>query len=137
MVLTMDPCPATSTTFSCQLSRTLIAAPIDSFAACGLDPTWLKPVCWGVILVGVRGALPPDDDAVEAMPLYLSNQSVPNVRLLLSRFFSHVRNIQVFHQDIEQFASAGRPIDALQHGRHLARLDRLQDLDDSLQMRIL
>ena len=64
----MLPCPATSTTFSCQLSNTLMAEPADSFVACGLDPIWLKPVCCGVTLVGVLGALPPEDD-VEAMPL--------------------------------------------------------------------
>jgi hypothetical protein len=48
-----------------------MAAPVDSFAACGLPPNWLKPVCWGVTRVGVRGALPlPCDDEDEAaMPL--------------------------------------------------------------------
>lgn len=67
----MLPSPPTSTTFSCQLSRTLIAAPVDSLGT-GRPPTWLKPVCWGVTRVGVLGALPPDD-AVFAIPLYLSN----------------------------------------------------------------
>lgn len=64
----MHPSPATSTTFSCQLNSTLMPAPADSFAAPGRPPTWLNPVAWGVTLVGVRGALPPD---VDAMPLYL------------------------------------------------------------------
>jgi hypothetical protein len=69
----MHPNPATSTTFSCQLSSTLMAAPVDSAGAPGRGPIWLKPVCWGVMRVGVRGALPPEDEDedVAAMPLYL------------------------------------------------------------------
>lgn len=52
-------------------------APADSFAAPGRPPTWLNPVAWGVTLVGVRGALPPD---VDAMPLYLVRRDkTPNV----------------------------------------------------------
>lgn len=47
-------------------------APADSFAAPGRPPTWLNPVAWGVTLVGVRGALPPD---VDAMPLYLHRRT--------------------------------------------------------------
>lgn len=66
IVRPMQPSPATSTTFSCQLSNTLIPAPADSFAAPGRPLIWLKPVAWGVTLVGVRG--PPDPD-VAAMPL--------------------------------------------------------------------
>ena len=76
MTRPMQPSPATSTTFSCQLSSTLMAAPADSAGAPGLAPIWLNPVCWGVIRVGVRGALPleeedEEDDDVAAMPLYL------------------------------------------------------------------
>lgn len=71
MTLPMHPSPATSTTFSCQLSNTLMAAPVDSAEAPGRGPIWLNPVCWGVTRVGVRGALPEDADDVAAMPLYL------------------------------------------------------------------
>lgn len=76
IVRPMHPSPATSTTFSCQLNRTLIPAPADSFAAPGRPPTWLNPVAWGVTLVGVRGALPP---GVDAMPLYLTEGHDANV----------------------------------------------------------
>ena len=49
-----------------------MAAPVDSLDAPGRGPIWLKPVCWGVMRVGVRGALPlPDAADVAAMPLYL------------------------------------------------------------------
>lgn len=79
----MHPSPATSTTFSCQLSSTLMAAPVDSFDAPGLPANRVEPVGWGVMRVGVRGALPADgdnnddDDDVDddeddaAIPLYL------------------------------------------------------------------
>lgn len=76
IVRPMHPSPATSTTFSCQLSSTLMAAPEDSFAAPGRPPAWLKPVACGVILPGVRGPAPAPD--VDAMPLYLiENKKVP------------------------------------------------------------
>ncbi len=51
-----------------------MAAPVDSLEPPGLPPIWLNPVCWGVIRVGVRGALPAED--VEAMPLYLAASNV-------------------------------------------------------------
>jgi hypothetical protein len=72
MVRPMQPRPATSTTFSCQLSNTLIAAPVDSFDACGLPPAWLNPVCCGVTRVGVRGALPLLCADEAPIPLYLT-----------------------------------------------------------------
>ena len=76
MTRPMHPSPATSTTFSCQLSSTLMAAPVDSLEAPGRGPIWLKPVCWGVMRVGVRGALPPlEAEDVAAMPLYLFRRS--------------------------------------------------------------
>jgi hypothetical protein len=67
----MLPSPATSTTFSCQLSKTLIA-PVESLPPPGRPLIWLKPVCCGVmlVLVGVRGPLE-EDEADPAMPLYL------------------------------------------------------------------
>lgn len=40
----MHPSPATSTSFSCQLSKTLMAADVDSLDAPGREPTWVKPV---------------------------------------------------------------------------------------------
>lgn len=67
MTRPMQPNPATSTTFSCQLNSTLIPAPADSFATPGREPTWLKPVACGVILVGVRGALA--EEEADAIPL--------------------------------------------------------------------
>lgn len=67
IVRPMQPRPATSTTFSCQLSSTLMPEPADSFAAPGRPPIWLNPVGWGVVRVGVFG-VDPDEDA---MPLYL------------------------------------------------------------------
>lgn len=44
---------------------------------------------------------------------------------------------QVFREHVQQLASALGPVYALEHGCHLARLDRLQDLDDSLQVCVL
>lgn len=64
MVLVMEPIPATSTTFSCQLRSTLMAA-WEGSAAPGLPPTWLNPpVDWGVTLLGVL-----EDDDPDAIPL--------------------------------------------------------------------
>lgn len=71
----MHPSPATSTTFSCQLSSTLMAAPDDSFAAPGRPATWLNPVACGVILPGVLGA--PEAPDVDAIPLYLIQTHTP------------------------------------------------------------
>ena len=71
MTRPMHPSPATSTTFSCQLSSTLMAAPVDSAEAPGRGPIWLKRVCGGVRGGGVGGAPPPEDEDVVAMPLYL------------------------------------------------------------------
>lgn len=76
MTRPMHPSPATSTTFSCQLSNTLIAAPVDSVEAPGRGPTWLNPVGCGVMRVGVRGPLPPDAEDVAAMPLYLECRTI-------------------------------------------------------------
>lgn len=126
-------------------------APADSFAAPGRPPTWLNPVAWGVTLVGVRGALPPD---VDAMPLYLARRTRrPNVssplHVGLSRVLKgtcsrsrHFRregdhHVQVLHEHIQQLATAVALVYALEHGRHLARLDRLEDLDDGLQVCVL
>jgi hypothetical protein len=64
----IEPSPATSTTFSFQLSKTLITAVTESFDTPGLPPTWLKPPeGWGVTRVGVLGALPDEDE--DAIPL--------------------------------------------------------------------
>lgn len=124
-------------------------APADSFAAPGRPPTWLNPVAWGVTLVGVRGALPPD---VDAMPLYLLEGQDAYVSSPLhvgSRVSKggHVvevgtsegrgHNAQVLHEHIQQLATAVALVYALEHGRHLARLDRLEDLDDGLQVCVL
>lgn len=83
MQRSMQPSPATSTTFSCQLSNTLMLAPVDSLAPPGRCPAWLNPVGWGVTLVGVRGTLPPA--AETAIPLYLhraSQRSQPCLQML-------------------------------------------------------
>lgn len=48
MVRPMHPSPATSTSFSCQLSRTLIAADAGSLETPGREPK--PPVDWGVTL---------------------------------------------------------------------------------------
>lgn len=64
MVRPMQPSPATSTTFSCQLRSTLIAAVAGSFAP-GRPPTWLNP-CEDS-LVGDLDAFP--GWAVAAIPL--------------------------------------------------------------------
>jgi hypothetical protein len=42
-------------------------------------------------------------------------------------------NAQILHQHIQALTPAGTRIHALQHGRHVARLDALQHLDDGLQ----
>jgi hypothetical protein len=56
IVRAMHPMPATSTTFSCQLSKTLIAACVGSVAP-GREPTWLNPpVDCGVTFDGVLDA---------------------------------------------------------------------------------
>lgn len=63
MVRPMHPRPATSTTFSCQLNNTLIAAVAGSLVVPGRPPIWLNPpVDCGVTLL---------DDLVfpEAIPL--------------------------------------------------------------------
>jgi hypothetical protein len=76
------PSPATSTTFSCQLSKTLIAAPLLSFCAPGRPPTCEKPVLWGVRFEPRTPGLPDDEeeaDVEDAMPLYL----VEHVSLVL------------------------------------------------------
>jgi len=70
MTRPMQPSPATSTTFSCQLSSTLMAAPVGSPETPGREPIWLNPVCCGVTRVGVRGALPVLAGE-DAMPLNL------------------------------------------------------------------
>jgi hypothetical protein len=61
-----QPNPATSTTFSCQERRTLIAEPLLSFPAPGLPPICEKPapVLWGVRVEFRLGVL-----VVEAIPL--------------------------------------------------------------------
>lgn len=63
------PSPATSTTFSCHDSNTLIAEPLLSFAAPGLLPICEKPA---PVLCGVR-VEPREGVRVEeaAIPLYL------------------------------------------------------------------
>lgn len=122
-------------------------APADSFAAPGRPPTWLNPVAWGVTLVGVRGALPPD---VDAMPLYLTEEIDTNVssplhvdyhrRGTCSRgrhFRRGPHNVQVLHEHVQELATAVALVYALEHGRHLAGLDRLEDLDDGLQVCVL
>lgn len=59
MVRPMQPRPATSTTFSCQLSSTLMAAEVESLDPPCRPPIWLKPpVDWGVTFVGVFAELP-------------------------------------------------------------------------------
>lgn len=145
IVRPMHPSPATSTTFSCQLNRTLMPAPADSFAAPGRPPTWLNPVAWGVTLVGVRGALPPDDDA---MPLYLIKEGKKPMSAQIHvnscvegicrrRHCRMGTNAQILHEHIQQLATAVALVYALEHGRHLARLDRLEDLDNGLEVCIL
>lgn len=124
-------------------------APADSFAAPGRPPTWLNPVAWGVTLVGVRGALPPD---VDAIPLYLAEEERRQCQLTAPRGLSCVQigtcsrgrhfrrgphNVQVLHEHVQELATAVALVYALKHGRHLARLDRLEDLDDSLQVCVL
>jgi hypothetical protein len=73
MHLVIQPRPATSTTFSCQLSKTLIAAPLLSFCAPGLPPICEKPVLWGVRLDPARfaGVDEEEGEDEDAMPLYL------------------------------------------------------------------
>ena len=62
------PNPATSTTFSCHESRTLIAEPELSFCAPGLPPIWENPA---PVLCGVMLELRAWD--FPAIPLYLSS----------------------------------------------------------------
>ena len=58
MVRPMEPSPATSTSFSCQLRSTLIAAVVGSLAPLGRPPNWLNPVDCGVTLLGDREEFP-------------------------------------------------------------------------------
>lgn len=48
-----------------------------------------------------------------------------------------MRHAQVLHEHVQELATSIRSVNALQHRRHLARLDGLQDLDNSLQVSIL
>ena len=71
-----QPNPATSTTFSCQLSSTLIDAPLLSFCAPGRPDICEKPVLWGVRFEPRAPGRPDDEEVVvadveDAMPLYL------------------------------------------------------------------
>jgi hypothetical protein len=97
--------------------------------------------------VGVRGALLPD---VDAMPLYLvEEQKWPRSAhrptwIHVSKGLVEVGssdcgwdNVQVLHEHIQQLATAVALVYALEHGRHLARLDRLENLDDGLKVCIL
>jgi hypothetical protein len=97
MHLPMDPSPATSTTFSCQLSNTLMAAPVDSFAAPGRPEIWLNPVS---AREGARGAAP-TADAEPLMPLYLL---VPNeafsVNVTLRGVFFIFQNTKTFERRV-------------------------------------
>jgi biotin operon repressor len=43
-------------------------------------------------------------------------------------------DLQILHKNVQALASSGCAVDALKHWRHLAGLDRLEDLDDSLEM---
>lgn len=73
ITLTTLPAPAISTTFSCQLSSTLIACPLLSVP----DPIFLPPICEKPVDCGVMLGLPGDGvEEVAAvweadMPLYL------------------------------------------------------------------
>src|SRR3979411_1112892 len=85
ITLPIQPNPATSTTFSCQLSRTLMAAPLDSPPP-GLGACCEKPVDCGVNEEPGRpkvecrvGVVVLGDD--EPMPLYLGRV----VRLVTTR----------------------------------------------------
>jgi hypothetical protein len=71
MALLIHPSPATSTAFSCQLSSTLICAPLFSLPAPGLPPICEKPVLCGVS-VELRVGVLADGIEEAAMPLYLS-----------------------------------------------------------------
>ena len=64
---TMLPTPPTSTAFSCQLSKTPMAAVTPSLAPIGLLLIWLNPVDCGVIFV-----VGPLEAAPTPMPLYLT-----------------------------------------------------------------
>jgi hypothetical protein len=69
-----QPSPATSTTFSCQLSSTLIDAPLLSFCAPGRPDICEKPVLWGVRFEPRAPGRPDEEevaDVEDAMPLYL------------------------------------------------------------------
>jgi hypothetical protein len=98
ITLPIQPNPATSTTFSCQLSRTLMAAPLDSPPP-GLGACCEKPVDCGV---SEEEGRPKVDcrwrDVVlgdeELMPLYLS-RAVSMV--MVSR---KARSLQIFHNCI-------------------------------------
>lgn len=46
-------------------------------------------------------------------------------------------HIQILHQNIQTLAPPWLSVDPLQHGRHLARLDALQHLNDRVQVRLL
>jgi hypothetical protein len=69
------PKPATSTTFSCQLNSTLVAAPLDSPPALGLPPICEKPVdCESRFERDPPKAARFEVEEVPAMPLYLQSR---------------------------------------------------------------
>jgi hypothetical protein len=103
MTRPIQPNPATSTTFSCQLRRTLIAAPLDSPPP-GRVPCCEKPVDWGVSMLARPRDWRPEaeeeeeEDVLPDMPLYLRG----NIRGdFLNLVFSRRRRLQVFHERVK------------------------------------
>lgn len=46
-------------------------------------------------------------------------------------------NSQVLHKNVQTFATSGCAVDSLEHRRHIARLNRLKDLYNGLEVSFL
>ena len=150
---TMLPGPAISTSFSCQLSSTLMAWPLPS-----PPPTrewiWEKPVDCGDRTFEEEAE---DGCEVWAMPLYLCRVGILKLISVLNRCkksggvgsnggVAQLRgkrsqskrlHIQIFHQGVENFHSSFRTIYSVQHRRHIRLLRGLQYLDHNCEMNFL
>lgn len=67
--------------------------------------------------------------------MYISVYFVPENTPVILRIVTALEvDLQVFHKDVQTFTSSRRAVDSLKHRSHLARFDRLEDLNDGLKM---
>lgn len=67
--------------------------------------------------------------------MYISVYFVPDNTPVILRLVRALEvDLQVFHKDVQAFTSSRRAVNSLENWGHLARFDRLEDLDDGLKM---